>query len=156
MKDITEELKYLKENESRQAPTLSELEELAESMSNDHFNKYKKSNSKISRFFPECYNTFTYTNIQITNFHEETLFFIFYALVESTMQLNAYNELISRGYYFSKTFDGFVFLEDQKIVDNRRRKVLCFDPFEWEKIAKDVCFDETFINGLVGKVPETE
>lgn len=154
MRDINEDLKQIRENETKHPPTLAELEELAENLSNDNFNKYKKVNSKVSRLFPECYTTFTFSNINIQNLHEETLFFIFYALVESDLQIQAYNELINRGYSFSKTFDGFVFIEDSKIIDNRRKKILYFDPFEWEKITKDVIFDDTFINGLQGVVPQ--
>lgn len=111
---------------------------------------YKQIKSKriLSRLLPECYTTFEFKNVNLKNLHEETLFFIFYSLPESDLQLRSYNELIYRGYVFSKTLDQFVFVNDQIIADNKRKTVAAFDPLNWEKVAKEVIFDSSFVNGL--------
>lgn len=148
MKDLNEELKALRENEDKSLPSLEDIEEMAERLSCENSNKQRKPSAKISRLLPECYTTFTFTNINIKALHEETLFFIFYALVESELQIQAYNELIQKGYVFSKALDGFVFFDESPVLDNKRRKILYFDPFEWEKCLKEVVFDEKFIDTL--------
>jgi len=152
MRELSEELKFLRDCEDKRLPSLKELEKIAEKISEDSYNKQKKSKSKISRLLPECYTTFTFNNVNIKALHEETLFFIFYALIESELQVQAYNELILKGYYFSRMLDGFVFFDDLKTVDNKRKKILFFDPFEWEKCLKEVVFDEKFINSLESSV----
>lgn len=154
-RDINDELKIIKETVSNKNPTLAEIEAIAEKISTENYNKYKIPNLKIARMFPECYANFTFNNINVQNFHEETLFFIFYSLVESDLQLQAYNELIKKGYYYSKTLDGFVFFEESlKISDNRRKKIQFFDIENWEKQSKEVVFDDAFINSLQGKILE--
>lgn len=154
MKDISEELKVLRDSENRPAPSLKDLEIIAEKVSSPDYNKPRRLRSVISRLLPECYTTFTFCNINIKSLHEETLFFIFYALAESELQIKAYNELIQKGYLYSRMLDGFVFFDDPKGADNKKKSILFFDPFEWEKCTKEVVFDEKFINTLESLVSE--
>lgn len=154
MKDIAEELKMLRDSENKPAPSLKDLEMIAEKVSNPDYNRPRKVRSMISRLLPECYTTFTFNNINIKSLHEETLFFIFYALAESELQIKAYNELIQKGYLYSRMLEGFVFFDDPQSVDNKRKSILFFDPFEWEKCTKEVVFDEKFVNTLESRVPE--
>lgn len=152
MKNIDEELKALRDTESKPAPTLTDLENIAKKISSPEYGRGMKLKSFATRLLPECYSTFTFNNLDVKNFHEETLFFIFYALPESDLQLNAYNELISKGYLFSKTLDAFVFSGDVKVADNKKRNVLVFDPFQWEKVHREIVFDESFVSGLEHRV----
>jgi len=152
MKNIDEDLKALRETDSKAAPTLSELENIAKKISSPEYSRGIKLKSFATRLLPECYSTFTFNNLDVKNFHEETLFFIFYALPESDLQVKAYNELIGKGYLFSKTMDAFVSCGDAKAADNKKRNVLVFDPFQWEKVHREIVFDESFVAGLVHKV----
>lgn len=148
MKNIEDELKALRDSENRPAPTLADLESIAKKISSPDYNRDTRVKSFVTRLLPDCYSTFTFNNLNVKNFHEETLFFIFYALPESELQVKAYNELISRGFLFSKTLDAFVFFTDSKLADNKKRNVLVFDPFLWEKAHKDIVFDEEFVSSL--------
>lgn len=148
MRDVLEELKSIRNSETKEPLTLQEIERIAGHVSNPDYNKNQKSSPILSRMLPECYTTFTFNNVCIQNLHEETLFYIFYAMHESDLQIKAYNELMHKGYLFSKSLDSFVVLGDLKIADNRKRTIVVFDPCEWEKINKEVVFDEQFINSL--------
>lgn len=154
MKDTAEELKILRNSENKPVPTIKDLEAIAEKVANPDYNKPIRPHSVISRLLPECYTTFTFNNINIKSLHEETLFFIFYAIAESELQIKAYNELIHKGYLYSKMLDGFVFFDGPKSADNKKKSVLFFDQFEWEKCTKEVVFDEKFVNTLESFVPE--
>lgn len=148
MKSLNEELKLIRDSDNKRPPSIGEIEESAEYLAENDFDKEKRQSSKISRLHPECYTTFTFNDINIKSLHEETLFFIFYAIVESDLQIRAYNELIQKGYLFSKSLDGFVFFEEPKVADNKKRKIIYFDPSEWEKCTREIVFDEKFINSL--------
>lgn len=86
--------------------------------------------------------------------HEETLFFIFYALAESELQIKAYNELMQKGYLYSRMLDGFVFFDGPKNTDNKKKAILFFDQFEWEKCTREVVFDEKFVSTLESFISE--
>lgn len=152
MKNIEDELKLLRDSENKQAPGLFDLETIAKKVANPEYSKDIKTRAFVNRLIPECYSTFTFNNLNVKNFHEETLFYIFYALPESELQVKAYNELISKGYLFSKLLDAFVFFSDLKIADNKKRNILVFDPFSWEKSHKEIVFDEKFIGSLEQEV----
>ncbi|ELA41590.1 uncharacterized protein VICG_01338 [Vittaforma corneae ATCC 50505] len=148
MKNIEDELKALRDSENKPPPTLADLENIAKKISNPDYCKDIKVKSFVTRLLPECYSAFTFNNLDVKNFHEETLFFIFYALPESELQVKAYNELIIKGFAFSKTLNAFVFFADPKIADNKKRSILVFDPFLWEKVYRETVFDEKFISTL--------
>ncbi|KAM0680098.1 hypothetical protein GINT2_001791 [Glugoides intestinalis] len=154
MKSTEDEIRTLLDSESNPAPTLTDLERIAENVFSSGCTPSSKTKSFVSRLLPECYSTFTFNNLNIKNFHEETLLFIFYALPESVTQIKAYNELISKGYLFSKTLDTFVFFIEPRIADNKKKSIIVFSPFEWEKTHKEVLFDDKFIAGLEDTVPE--
>lgn len=152
MKNIEDELKVLRESENRPTPTLADLEMIAKKVTSPEYGKEAKLKSFATRLLPDCYSAFTFNNLNVKNFHEETLFFIFYALPESELQVRAYNELISKGYFFSKTLDAFVFCGDVKSGESKKKNVLMFDPFLWEKVHKEILFDDAFISGLERQV----
>lgn len=152
MKNIDEDLKTLRESDGKPAPSLQDLEGIARKISTLEYNRGVKLKSFTTRLLPECYSTFTFNNLDTKNFHEESLFFIFYALPESELQLNAYNELINKGYSYSKAMNAFVFCGDTKAADNKKRSILVFDPFRWEKVHREVLFDDAFVEGLEHRV----
>lgn len=154
MKNLDEELKNLRDSENKTPLKLDELESIARKVSDLNYTKPTKPRSSVTRLLPECYTHFTFNNLNAKNFHEETLFFIFYAFPDSDLQLRAYNELIQKGYLFSKTLDLFVFINDSKIADNKRRGVLAFVPKDWEKSTIEVLFDSNFILGLESTVSD--
>lgn len=154
MKNLEDLLKSIRESENRIPLKLEELEAIAQKVSNPNYNKPCKPHSNITRLLPECYTHFSFNNLNFKNFHEETLFFIFYAFPESDLQFQAYNELISKGYLYSKTLELFVFINDTKIADNKKRSVLAFIPKDWEKSSVEVLFDTSFISGLESFAPE--
>lgn len=98
---------------------------------------------------------FTLTSVPIKSLHEETLFYIFYALVESEIQIRAYNELITRNYTYSCTQNCFIH-DCAKVADGKRRNMVIFDPIEWIKTVKEILCDDAMINGLMGHVDEQD
>lgn len=152
MKNIEEDLKALRDSPNVPPPVFQDLEKIAEHINTLDHNRLTKKKSFVSRLLPECYSTFTFSNLNVKTFLEETLFFIFYSLPESELQIKAYNELINRGYRFSKTLDVFVFFSESKIADTKKRTISVFDPFSWEKIQKEVVFDDSFISNLEEQV----
>ena len=150
MKNLEDELKTLRESENRIPLKLEEIESIAERVLDSDSARPVRKSSVLSRLLPECYTTFTPpTSLKVSNFHEETLFYIFYGFPESDYQLKAYNELLQRGYVFSKTLNLFLFFNEPKAIDNRRRNILAFSPKDWEKINVEVTFDTSFISNLV-------
>lgn len=154
MRDLSEELKNIRNSEYRPPPTLKEIEEIAENASKPDYTQTARRLAIVDRMLPECYTTFTFTNINIQNLHEETLFYIFYAVTESDLQVKAYNELISKGYMFSKTLDSFVMLSDPRVADGKKHNVIMFEPNDWGKVTRSVLFDEAFLAGLVSQVAD--
>lgn len=156
MKNLEEDLKALRDSPNVPPPSFQDLEKISAHINTFENNRLTRKRSFVSRLLPDCYSTFTFNNLNVKNFHEETLFFIFYSLPESELQIKGYNELINRGYRFSKTLDAFVFFNDPKIQDNKKRTILVFDPFSWEKIHKEIVFDNEFISGLEEYVTEAQ
>jgi NOT2 / NOT3 / NOT5 family len=128
MRDLNETLKNIRNSEFNDHMTLSDIEGIAENVSKPGYTSNTRSSPLLNRMLPECYTTFTFNNVNIKNLHEETLFYIFYAMNDSDLQIKAYNELISKGYLFSKMLDGFVMLGDIRMADNKKRNVVLFDP----------------------------
>jgi CCR4-NOT transcription complex subunit 2 len=154
IKTFEEQMKILRDSENRIPLKLEELEGIAMKVSDPEYTKPNRLPSFISRLLPECYTSFTFNNLNFKNFHEETLFFIFYAFPESEIQVQAYNELIKKGYLFSKTLNLFVLINEPKVADNKRRMVLAFIPKDWEKSSIEVLFDTPFVMGLEGSVSD--
>ncbi len=149
MKDVVEELKSLRNSESKETLKLSDLESIANSMKNKTNDFLLRKQSALKRVFPEHYSSFECNGIpSIGSLMEETLFYIFYAFINTKIQIEAYNELIKKGYAFSKTLDLFVYITENKIVDNLEHSIIVFLPLEWKKEHRKIEFTAEFISGL--------
>lgn len=148
MRDVLEELRSIRNSEPKEPPTAGELEAIAEQTSKVDYAKRPRSAAVVSRMLPQCYTTFTFTNVNIQNLHEETLFYIFYALANTDIQVRAYNELVRKGYRFSKSLGNFVALGEPCAADGQSRTVTLFDPYEWQKVSREVVFDAEFVGSL--------
>jgi len=156
MKDVAEELRALRNSPAKAPPTFADLEKIAERIHRAKQEKNPRESSIVSRMLPECYTSFTFNNVPMQSLHEETLFYIFYSMCESNIQIRAYNELISKGYYYSRTLECFVMLSYTKIPDGKKKNVIMFDPVEWQKSVKEVVFDTAFVNGLESYIDEKD
>lgn len=101
---------------------------------------------------PKCYRTIQEQEIKLELYHEETLFYIFYTYTETVVQIEAYNLLISKGYFFSSIYKCFINFDGKKDIDNQNRKIIIFDPFYWKKIEKTVVFDKEFVESIKGRI----
>lgn len=154
MRDVLEELRSIRNSEGKKPPTLEELSDIAEHCSEAIEDYELRRASFFKRMLPEYYSSFVYHGAPpIKGLMEETLFYIFYAMVDSDLQLQAYNELIGKGYLYSKTLDLFVLLaEQQRAVDSETHTVTTFDPWQWKRVARSVVFTREFIGGLEAHV----
>ena len=153
MKDIVEELKSIRNMEGKAPPTLSELQQIAERSTKAEEEFELRHFALKRRLLPDYYASFTYNGPPpIESLTEETLFYIFYAFVNTDLQVSAYNELIEKGYVYSRTLDLFVSLPSSRKPDGISRTITVFDPWEWKKTSQAVVFSKDFIQGLEGKV----
>lgn len=148
MPDLAEELKSLRNSQPKEPLKIEDIEIIAKKTSDSEYCSALKKPALVNRLKPQCYTSFSPANINILNLHEETLFYIFYALPESELQLNAYNSLIKKGYLYSRQLEAFVMLMSSKVVDGKKKNIVLFDPCEWKKMSKDVVFDDKFIGSL--------
>lgn len=156
MKDTEEELKEIELAQGVEKPTMQDIEIIFE-------DSYKKSVAMLSRplaitrrLYPECYRAFSLNAVPIKCLHEETLFYIFYTLHGSELQVKAYNELVFRNYQYSTTMDCFVIHNYSQVPDGKKKSIILFDPIEWQKLVREVVFDQSFVEGLVSYVEEIE
>lgn len=126
-------LKSFENNQEKQYPTLP---------------LYNYPEPHLDLLSPICYGSIKNQKMKLELYHEETLFYIFYTYTETPVQIDAYNLLISKGYYFSTSLKCFFTFTGKKIVDNTSRKIVIFDPFEWKKEEKSVVFDKEFIESI--------
>ncbi|KAI5148885.1 hypothetical protein ENBRE01_0597 [Enteropsectra breve] len=151
MKDVQEDLKTLKNCKMKDPPELEELDEIALASKKAEVVRLKRPYSKVTRMLPACYQTFNFKGVPIESLHDETLFFIFYAMTETDLQIKAYNELLKKGYLFSKKLLKFLTADDELVADNRQHTVIVFNPSEWEKSYIDIMYDKEFITSLQGR-----
>ncbi|KAI5169428.1 hypothetical protein PAEPH01_0703 [Pancytospora epiphaga] len=156
MKEIEEELKEIEFAQNVETPTIEDMEVVFKNAQRKSVADFSRPMSAKRRLYPECYTAFTLNDVPIRYLHEETLFYIFYTLHGSELQVKAYNELISRNYMYSTALDCFIIHSYSHIADGKRKNIIVFDPVEWQKIVKEVVFDQTFVANLVSKVEEIE
>lgn len=156
MRDTDEELKEIEMAQEVEKPTLQDIEAIFKDC-------YRKSVAELSRplsikrrLYPECYRAFSLNTVPIKCLHEETLFYIFYTLYGADLQVKAYNELIFRNYLYSTTLDCFVIHNYAQVADGKKKSIIIFDPIEWQKLVKEVVFDQGFIDGLMSYVEEID
>lgn len=101
---------------------------------------------------PNCYKNVPDQQIKLDLYHEETLLYIFYNYTETAIQIDAYNLLIERGYFFSTIYTSFVLFEGKPVIDDLNRTITIFDPFFWKKIEKSVIFDKEFVESIKGRI----
>ncbi|ORD93816.1 general negative regulator of transcription sub 2 [Enterospora canceri] len=131
-----------------------EIDKIAQRSTNLNYFTDMHTETALRRMRPKCYSEITKPTIKIECFNEETLFYIFYAMNETEMQIRAYNQIIDKGYYYSTQLEEFVILGDTKCADNQTKTILVFNPYKWEKENVDILFDDAFINSLVTtKIP---
>jgi len=150
MKNLADEFKAIRSSEDKACPTLEELEEALVAGKNDELRNAKIPFASIKRLLPECYKHTKPGAISISLLHDETLFYVFYNLTESKLQVQAYNELLKRGYFYSLALDRFVIFNCPKIEDSKRKAITVFQPLEWKKEVVEVVFTENFVNTLEG------
>ncbi|OQS54485.1 hypothetical protein EHP00_1050 [Ecytonucleospora hepatopenaei] len=110
-----------------------------------------KKESIMSRMMPKCYSEINTPKVPLSSFNEETLFYIFYAMSETEIQVEAFNEILSKGYVYSTYLDEFVFYNDEIKVDNNVKSILVFNPYKWEKENVEILFDSKFIDSLMSQ-----
>ncbi|TBT96605.1 hypothetical protein CWI37_2884p0010, partial [Hamiltosporidium tvaerminnensis] len=103
--------------------------------------------SLLSQVLPSCYTEFAPISPKIELLHEETLFYIFYSFNDENLRLQAFNTLIKKNYLYSSKINCFV-LATKNIPDNSKKNILIFDPLKWEKVMKEIIYDEEFVNSL--------
>lgn len=114
--------------------------------------RHKKLKDRIlERLIPQPYTKIEYRMPPFNALHEETLFYIFYMFPYDKAQENAFYMLLDMGYKYFTPLKYFMFSSDETVADNKKRRVVIFDPFTWEKITKDVIFDKDFVNSLIYK-----
>lgn len=156
MKDVAEELRALRNSAAKAPPSFADLEKIAEKVHKTKHERNPRQSSVVGRMLPECYTAFSFTNVPMQNLHEETLFYIFYSLHDSDIQIRAYNELINKGYFYSRTLECFVMLSYTKLPDGKKKNIILFDPIEWQKSVREVVFDTAFVDGLEAHVDEKD
>lgn len=149
MADIAEELKALRNATPADPPSLAALEAIAAAAQMPLPDPEPRNTAAKERMLPACYTAFPAPNINIKALHEETLFYIFYMLHSSDLQIKAYNELLAKGYAYSTKLGCFLLLPERR---EGTRTVTMFDPRQWEKVSVDVAFDEAFLASLTGVV----
>ena len=154
MKDLAEELKLIRNSPPKDHLKLEELELIAHKVSSPDYGLLPAPPSQISRLKPECYTTFIFNNINIASLHEETLFYIFYSFIGTNLQIQAYNELINKGYQFSRHLESFVIIAGNKTADNKKRNILIFDPWDWKTASREIILDDKFVNSLETHITE--
>eukprot|EP00866_Antonospora_locustae_P001367 jgi/Antlo1/1367/1210 len=112
----------------------------------------------LERILHPCYANVVCANPKLTLLHEETLFYIFYMYPGDRMQESAFFMLLDLGYFFCTTLKCFVSFTEKhiaeqltsgrSILDNKKHKIVIFDPFCWEKLTKEVVYDSDFVNSL--------
>ncbi|KCZ74547.1 hypothetical protein H311_04486, partial [Anncaliia algerae PRA109] len=115
-------------------------------------NKHKTLKDKLlEKLIPQSYTKIDCKMPLLNSLHEETLFYIFYMYPKDKVQENAFYSLLDMGYKYCTVLKNFIYFSDEVVVDNKKRKVVLFDPFLWEKVTKDVTFDKDFISSLIYK-----
>ncbi|KAF7677980.1 putative NOT transcription complex subunit VIP2 [Astathelohania contejeani] len=107
--------------------------------------------STLTLLIPQCYREITKITPNASLYSEDTLLYIFYNFPGDKLQVEAYNRLIELKYYYSKQHQCFITFTDPPEIDNIKRTVMMFDPYQWSKIPKEVVFDDEFINSLETK-----
>ncbi|KAL6122766.1 general negative regulator of transcription subfamily 2 [Nucleospora cyclopteri] len=151
MKELSDQLKSVMYSEEKPIERLENLEDIAERTIKPNYFIDIKADALLNRMLPKCYTDFVFTNVNVQALNDETLFYIFYGTNNCELQIRAYNEILEKGYYYSKTLEQFVLLSDIKIADNKKRTILVFNPFKWERENIDVFFDDNFIKSLEEK-----
>lgn len=112
----------------------------------------------LERILHPCYANVASANPKFTLLHEETLFYIFYMYPGDRMQESAFCMLLDLGYFFCTMLKCFVSFTEKhvaeqlvagrSILDNKKHKIVIFDPFCWEKLTKEVIYDVDFVSSL--------
>ncbi|ORD95676.1 hypothetical protein HERIO_2307 [Hepatospora eriocheir] len=134
----------------RELETVEDLEKIANRTNSFNYFKDTKTESTLSRALPKCYTEFNFDNIKFNSLNEQTLFYIFYAIPNSQIQIDAFNELINRDFYYSKTLEMFCYLKNPQ-ADYSNKSIEVFNPIKWEKETKTILFDSKFIDNLTNE-----
>ncbi|RVD90528.1 general negative regulator of transcription [Tubulinosema ratisbonensis] len=114
--------------------------------------KHKKLKDKIlEKLIPQPYRKIEIRIPPHNLLHEETLLYIFYMLPYDKAQESAFYMLLDMGYKYFTPLKYFLYFSDEAVADNKKRRVVIFDPFIWEKVTKDIVFDKEFISSLIYK-----
>lgn len=100
----------------------------------------------LAQIIPECYTNIIFNANKFHSYSEETLFYIFYAFPGDDLQKKAFRALLDRGYVYSKLYKNFVLLEGH--ADNKKQNVIMFDPFIWNKVNREILYDDKFVASL--------
>ncbi|KAI4291230.1 hypothetical protein PAPHI01_0504 [Pancytospora philotis] len=155
MRDTADELKALRNSAPKPSPSVPELRKIVSKMNLQKlfYKNYNRQFSLARSLHPPCYVQFLFTSVPIKSLHEETLFYIFYALHDTDIQIKAYNELIARNYLYSRALEHFVH-NCPRVADRKKRSVIVFDHLEWIKVIREVVLDEEFVESLESYVDE--
>lgn len=148
MGSLNEQLKNIHIRSKKDTKDEEEQIKIAENIIKPTYFIDTKAESIMGRMMPECYRDINTPNIPVKALNEETLFYIFYAMPETEMQIEAYNEIINKGYFYSTQLGEFVYVKDSVKTDNKVKTILVFNPHKWEKENIDVMFDSKFIDSL--------
>lgn len=156
MKDINELLKSLKK-EPIDLGNTENVEKITERTIKPGYFTDFKTDSVVNRMLPSCYSTINTPNVGVDSFNEETLFYIFYAMNGTEMQVEAFNTILDRGYLYSTQLEKFIIINQKPMADNIKQTILAFDPFKWEKENIEIEFTDSFLNTIISeKIPSNK
>lgn len=151
MKDMNELLKTIQQLRNESEPII-DYKKVAERIIKPNYFVDIQTDSILNRMLPACYSKINIPNVKITSFNDETLFYIFYAMNETEIQIQAFNELIQRRYLYSIKLEEF-FVKPNFIIDNLNSQTLTvFNPYKWEKENIEIIFDDEFNNSIISNL----
>ncbi|EPR79369.1 NOT2/NOT3/NOT5 family protein [Spraguea lophii 42_110] len=104
-------------------------------------------------FLPRCYDINVNVDINFNKVHEDTLFYIFYNITGSDIQIKAYIALLKRDYKYSIILQQFIQVNNMEYGE-REIEIEVFDHINWKKEKKIIIFDKIFVENLKTKANE--
>ncbi|KAF9764921.1 putative NOT transcription complex subunit VIP2 [Nosema granulosis] len=152
MSNLQQKMQAIQRNKSKEHQEIDDatLDEMAYMVCRKPYNdKYSYYPPKLlAQIIPDCYKNIVFNADKFNSYNEETLFYLFYAFPCDELQIKAFRTLLERGFAYSKLYKNFVVMDDLKTIDNRKHNVVMFDPFIWNKVTREIVYDEKFVSSL--------